>query len=262
MLTVLLSLCVLAAQGGQAKKAVPSAEEVASAQLTLDEAFRSGELKSIQAALEAAQTVPHPAVVRGMLRGLGDERAEVKLGVLQALRWLDHRDALEALHRAAKNRELMKPPELALAVLRGIGQHAQPSSIAVLAHDPFQPEDSGCLRARIFGLARIRTRDALEALFDILATTVGGAGQRRIQGRVLEDVRLALMLLTGLDQGLSPELWEQWWRENRKTFQIPRETPLLAKELRREWDAFWGLPTVYEREGRREDRGQDTPRKE
>lgn len=196
-------------------------------------------------------------MVREVQRGLEDERAEVKLAVLQALRWLEHPAALDALHRSAKDHKLMKVPELALGVLRGIGQHAHPSSIAVLAHDPFQPFDSWCLRARIFGLARIRKLEALEALLGILAT-VGGGGQRRIQPQ-MGDVRVGLMILTGVDQGGSPELWENWWRDNKKSFRVPLEAPPLPKELRKDWDIFWGLPRVYEREGRREDRGQDPP---
>lgn len=246
-----------ASNAGQTEQPVPSAEEVARASASLDEAFRSGEVTRIRAALEAAQAVPHASVVRGALRGLEDERADVKLAVLQALRRLDHPDALEALHLAAKDRKLMKAPELALAVLRGIGEHAEPRSVAILAHEPFQPDDPVCVRARLFGLARIRTLDALEAVLGILAT-VGAGGQRRLQGR-MGDARLALMMLTGVDQGRSPELWEEWWRDHKKTFRIPAEVPALPKELRADWEVFWGLQRRYEREPRREDRGQDPP---
>ncbi len=257
MLAALLSLCVLAVQEGQASKTPPGAEQVARVAAALDDALRSGETRQIQLALESAREAPHPAVVGRVLRFLEDDRTEVKLAALQVLRWLEHPDALEALQRAAKERKLMKVPELALGVLRGIGQHAQPSSIAVLAHDPFEPADAACVRARIFGLARIRRLEALAALFGILAP-VGVGGQRRIQSR-MEDVRLGLMILTGVDQGSSPELWESWWRDNKKSFRIPLEAPPLPKDLRQAWEAFWGLPRVYEREGRREDRGQDPP---
>jgi hypothetical protein len=114
-----------------------------------------------------------------------------------------------------------------------------------------------CVRARLFGLARIRTLAALEALLGILATT-GAGGQRRLQAR-MGDARLALMVLTGVDQGRSHELWEAWWRDHRKTFRIPSEVPALPPELRAQWEAFWGLQRTYEREPRREDRGRDPP---
>ena len=256
MLVTLLALCALTTQEGRADKS-PSAEEVARVVASLGEAFTSGEVRSIEQALESARTVPNADVVRAVARGLDDDRAEVKLATLQALRWLDHPDALEALHRAAKDRKLMKEPELALGVLRGIGQHAQPGSIAVLARDPFQPADPMCVRARLFGLARIRTLEALEAVLGILAT-VGNGGERLVQGR-MGDARIALMLLTGVDQGRSPELWEGWWRENKKTFRMPSELPALPKELRPDWEVFWGQRQRGERETRREDRGQDPP---
>ena len=261
MLATLLALCTLTTQEGRAEKPAPSAEDVARVASSLDEAFDAREVKGIELALEGARDVPHADVVREVVRGMADERVEVKLATLQTLRWLDHPDALEALHRAAKDRKLMKTPELALGVLRGLGQHARPRSIAILAQDPFQPGDAMCVRARLFGLARIRTTESIEALLGILATVDGG-GNRPIQGR-MADARVALMILTGVDQGLAHELWEEWWRENRKTFRIQPEAPALPKELRSDWDRFWGLRDVGERETRREDRGQDpSPRNE
>lgn len=257
MLAPLLALCVLATQAGQGQKPAPSAEDVARVVASLGAAFEARDVKGIELALEPARTVPHADVVRAVVRGMADERAEVKLATLQTLRWIDHPDALDALHRAAKDRGLMKDPGLALAALRGIGQHAEPRSIPVLAHDPFEPGDALCVRARLFGLARIRTLEALEGVLGILAP-VATSGQRLVQGR-MDDARLALMLLTGVDQGRSPELWEAWWRENRKTFKIPPEPTPLPQELRMDWDSFWGERRRNEREPRREDRGQDKP---
>src|SRR5262249_15132411 len=154
----LLAVCALLLQGsGEAAKPAPTAEEVARAEATLDQAYRAGDAAGIAAALESARVVAHPTVVKKVLEGLADERREVQLDVLQTLRWMDHRDALEALHRLAKERKWMKVPELAAAILRGIGQHADPTSVAVLAREPFEPEDFACWRARIFGMARIHT---------------------------------------------------------------------------------------------------------
>lgn len=259
MILFLLCLSLLSPQAGEGAKAAdkaPSAEEVARAGDSLESAFRSGDPRSIEAALLAAQTVPHPDIVKRIERGLADERKEVRLATLQALRWIDLSEAVQPLHRAAKRRELMKDPELAAAILRGIGQHADPSSVDVLARDPFEPNDHACRRARIFGLARIRSREALEALLGILAITNNGPkAERRIQPQ-MDDVRVGLVVLTGVDQGLSPELWDSWWRKNKKTFVLAEDFPVLAKEMRQQWDGFWGQPRIYERETRREDRGR------
>src|SRR5262245_20694903 len=134
MLSLLLSAVLLFApqQGGE-RASGPSAEDVARVTAGLDEAFRANDVKRLQVALEAAQSVPHADVVRKVVHGLEDERADVVLATLQALRWLDHPDALQALHRAAKERKLMRVPEQAAALLRAVAQHADPSSIALLA---------------------------------------------------------------------------------------------------------------------------------
>lgn len=237
----------------------PSAEQVAQATGELDSALRSRDLKQLKTALEAAQAVAHPEVVRRVARALDDERSEVKLAAVQALRWLDHAEALEALHRAARDRKLMKLPDLPGAVMRAIGQHADPRSISVLAHDPFQPQDGYCIRARILGLGHIRSRESVEALLGILAESGSEVGTRRVKPW-MEDMRLALVVLTGVDQGLSPELWERWWRENRKGFQVPAELPELPREMRETWADFWGLSRDYGRDRRREDRGNEPPR--
>jgi hypothetical protein len=258
----LLLLALLGPQESGPSKQGPSAEEVARAQAALDEAFRSRDAKRIQAALEGAHSLPHPGIVRSVARGLEDERAEVRLATLQALRWLEHPDALEVLHRAARNRPLMSSTELAGALLRALGQQADPRSIPVLARSPFEPDDQACLRARVFGLARIRTLESLEALIGILGVTGPGPGPRRVHGR-MGDFRLALMLMTGVDQGDSPELWERWWRENRRSFRMPAEPQPLPKYMREVWERYWGLVRESERDRLREDRGREpAPRRE
>lgn len=245
------------------QKEPPAPAEIARVEAALDQALRAGELPLIQAALEAAQSVPDAGVVRRVLRALEDERREVKLAALQTLRWMEHAEALEALHRLARERKHLKDIVVAAAVLRAIGQHGSPRSVEILARDPFDPEDLHCLRARILGLARIRTVEAVEALVGFLGYPGGGPNSdgRRIHP-YMGDVRMGLMLLTGVDHGNSAALWERWWRENKKTLDLPASPPKLPKEMREVWERFWGLPQTYERDRRREDRGQDPePRK-
>lgn len=255
MKALLLCTCLLLGQERE-KVRVPEAGEVAAAVAALEEAFRSDDPVQIEAALVSSWKVPHGAVLRALEAGFEDERKAVRLAVLQALRWNEHPDALERLHATTKEKKWLKDPELAAALLRGIGHHAEPRSIPFLARNPFDPDDFGCRRARIFGLAKIRTLDALEALMGILSVLRADlrSGMRRIQPQ-MDDVRLALMRLTGVDQGLSPEQWESWWRKNRRTFRIPEAVPELPKEMRSIWDRYWGNPLQYEREPRREDRG-------
>ncbi|HEX6882768.1 MAG TPA: HEAT repeat domain-containing protein [Planctomycetota bacterium] len=237
----------------------PTPAQVAEARGALDAALRSGELAALLAALEAAQRVPHAEVVKRVARALRDERKEVQLAALASLRWNAHAEALAALTQAQEERRWKDDRELLIASLRAIGQHGDPRSVALLAREPFEPHDHAVWRARIFGLARIGTEPALEALLGILgATTTGRPPERRV-APLMPEMRTALVLLTGVDLGLAPELWEDWWRANRKRYRPPEKTPLLPKELREGWDEFWGLPPFYERERRREDRGREPP---
>jgi hypothetical protein len=250
---LLAALAPFVQQDGQTKG--PDPARVAEVRLALEEAFRSGDEARIREALEATRSLPEGGLVKLVARGLADPRKDVRLATLMTLRWIEHKAALECLERAWEERKRWKDPELDLAVLRGIGQHASPSSVALLARDPFDPSDHACWRARIFGLARIRSRPALEALFTLLGAT-SGAGVRRVQP-LMADVRVALILMTSVDQGLAPERWERWWRENKKDFRIAPEEPLLPAELREPWDRFWGLSTPQGHERRREDRGRE-----
>jgi hypothetical protein len=233
--------------------AAPDEKAVQASLDQLDEALRSQDAKRIQAALEGAQALPHPALVKKIERGLDDERLEVRLATIQALRWQTHADALTVLHRIFRQRRFVKDAQISASLLRAIGQHADPSSIPLLAQEPFEPNDRFCVQARLFGLARLRTPEALEGVFTILGATTSN-GERRIK-LWMEDARVALMFLTGVDRGNAPELWEEWWRKNRRAFQIASEPPKLPKELRESWERFWGLPMGGERERRREDRG-------
>jgi hypothetical protein len=251
----LVSALSLAGQGEDPRPTGPSAEAVARATAGLDAALRARGVPGIVAALESAQSVPDAGVVRRVRTCLSDEREEVVLAAVQALRWLAHPDALGALHELAKERKHMRTPARAAAILRAIAQHGHASSVAVLARDPFEPEDAACVRARLLGLAHIRTPQALEALFGIVATTSPSGRERRI-APYMSDARLALVVLTGVDQGALPETWERWWQKNRKTFELPAEPPLLPKIERDAWDQFFGLPRDYERDRRREDRGR------
>jgi hypothetical protein len=259
MLAALLCSLLLVLPQEPEKEKGPDPVKVAEASAALEAAYRTHDMKALQAALESTHSLPDPGLVKQVARCLADDRREVKLATLQALRWIDHKDALDVLHRALKEKDWGANSEIGIAHLRAIGQHADPSSIAILSRDPFTPDDAPCLRARIFALANVRTTAALEAILEIMGVSAGGAQGRRV-GVVMKDVRVALILLTGVDQGLAPELWERWWRENKKGFRMASEPPLLPKELRESWDAFWGQQQYYERDRRREDRGKDPER--
>ncbi len=255
--TLLLALCVPAPLQEREKES-PSPALVEETVERLEQAYEANDRTTIQAAMEAATQVLHPAVIREVRRALQNKDLEVVLAGVHALRWMDHDDVLDALHGAAKDKRLMKEAPVAGAILKAIGQHADPRSIAILAQDPTESLDRVPVQARILGLGRIRSKDSVAALMKLMAETAGAAGHRRFAGW-MEDFRLSLMILTGVDQGKTPEHWERWWRENQKTFVLPPEPPPLPKAQRTRWNVFWGNPKDYERSPLREDRGGEAP---
>ena len=255
MSALLLAACLLLLPPQEERK-VPSPEEVKRACAELEEALRAKDEKLLARALQAAQEVDHAEVVKRVLRTLDDERTSGRLAALQALRFLDVPEALGELHRLAKDKKRLREPDLGAALLRAIGEHADPSSVALLAREPFDPPRGDCVKARIYSLARIRTRDALEGLLAMVSTTAQGNHPRPIPP-YLDDARLALVILTGTDQGKDPVRWEEWWRANRKGFALPERSPELPRELAEKWAEYWGLERPSGRGERREDRGSE-----
>lgn len=247
--------CLLLLPAQEERKA-PSPEDVKRACVELEDALRGKDEKALARALQAAQDVDHAEVVKRVTKALADERASVRLAALQALRFLDVPEALSELHRLAKDKKRLREPDLGAALLRAIGEHADPGSVTLLAREPFDPPRGDCVKARIYSLARIRTRESLEGLLAMVATTAQGNYPRPITP-YLDDARLALVILTGTDQGKDPARWEDWWRANRKDHVLPERMPELPRELAEQWAEYWGLGRPSGRGERREDRGNE-----
>ena len=245
-------------QDAAGARARPSEEDVRRTVAELEAALAGTDLARTRKALEAAQVVPDAAVVEAAARALALEPQEVVLAGLQCLRWNEHPSALESLHKAAKDKRLRRTPALATGLYRAIAWHGDARSIEVLTRDPLEPIEHLTIQARILGLGRIRTKDSVDALMRLLAMTPAQPGpNRRVLQPWMEDFRVSLAMLTGVDQGLEPELWESWWRENKKDLRVAPEPPVLAAALRDRWDRYWGDMRGYGRERRREDRGKD-----
>jgi hypothetical protein len=95
----------------------------------------------------------------------------------------------------------------------------------------------------------IRHRDSVEGVIGLMRKV----GRHRAQ-RHMEDVRTALMVLTGVDHGRSQDAWNEWWNDNKRTLEIQAEPHALPKKAQREWDRYWGLePAEEERPAKRRD---------
>jgi hypothetical protein len=234
----------------------PTDAEVSTAVEAVRAALREHDRAAITSALEAAAKVPHRSVVKAVTAALDDDDVLVVVAGLQALRFLETPAALEALHEAAKEREHRIDPEIAVPLFRAIGQHGDPRSIEVLAKNVNEVPDHGIIQARILALGHIRSVEAVEKLIELRVLT-GPNGRHRVLEGWKEDFRLSLLALTGVDNGAEADLWERWWRANRKTFEVPEALPPLPADLARRWRHYWGEGRMDERRKRREDRRRD-----
>ena len=176
---------------------------------------------------------------------------------IQALGMLDHPAALKQLHSLSKRdrKKLAKDPDLSVAVVKAIARHGSPDSIPYLIKDMFQTKHPQIARARIVGLGGIRSTRSVEELFGLMR----GAARNKIQN-YMKDFRLALVVLTAVDQGQSQDLWMSWWSDNKKDLKVSAKPPVLPKELQRRWDSYWGYQRKYNRQKRRGERGDDPER--
>ncbi len=206
-------------------------------------AFAGDEVDAMLAAVRKAEAFVHADVVAALKKGLKEER-RVQEATLEALRFMDHPAALEALHDAYEKEAVADDEALLTLLLKAIGQHASTSSIEVLSDDAWAAQSRQVLEARILGLGRIRDRRSVEALMGIMQK----AG-RAWTADHMDGFRLALLALTGSDQGRSRDAWVAWWNKHRKTFEVPADPPPLPEALERRWNAYWQA-------GRAADRGR------
>lgn len=219
-------------------------KRVEAAVTELDNAFKTGKSEDRVRAIRAGFEVLDGKVIDGIGRGLRDTDESVRRAAVEALGRMRHPRALEALHGFVRgSREsLQKDEELFPATLRAIARHGSPSSIEILTDDPFSQRSYGAVRARVLGLGNIRSEKAVEALFDMLKKV----GLHRVDN-YMDDIRLALVHLTGEDQGKDPEMWNKWWRAQ-KNYKLPQTPPEMKPLDQLAWNTYWEIqPAKRER---------------
>jgi hypothetical protein len=254
MLLLFAALAALLHGEGQ-KPPTLDPERVKAAVADLDKAFKEPEARTRIQAIERNASVLDPQVIDRIARGLRDREADVKRSAIEALRGMDHAAAVKELEVAAKTEKpLREDPVLYAALVRAIGQHASKTSIAVLCEDVGSLPDREVVRARILALGRIRDARSVEALIGMMR--IAGPGK---VDEVMEDFRLSLAVLTGVDQGASPAKWTDWWNGNKGKIEVKPEPPRLSRQLQSRWDVYWGAKPRYERQPRRGERGRGDP---
>ncbi|MFT5291190.1 MAG: HEAT repeat protein [Planctomycetota bacterium] len=244
------------AAASQAEDEGPSEEDIAKAVANLKAAIKGREEEAIVNACAAGALVPHDDVVQQLvkvleLRRKDEEAKPLRQAALEALGEIGLPSSLKALHKAfRKSKDLRKDPELSVLLLRSIANHEDPSSIEVFGEGLDSTPSKEALRARILGLARIRTKESIDALVNLMNRST--KNRRVLQ---MEDFRLAFAVLTGIDRGKDATAWMRWWNDAKKTFEVSPEMGELPKALMQRWRSFWGWGEEEKRGKRREDRG-------
>jgi len=236
MLHILLALSLSIADLPQNPVPV-DAQHVKAAVADLEKAFKDGQSADRIRAIHEHDQLLDPQVIHAISRGFQDRDVEVQRATIEALRFMNHPEALKELESVAqKDEPLRKDAELYAELLKAIGQHGNPSSIPILKDCLWSVRDREVIRARLFGLAHIRTEASIDAVITMMR-----AGGRMVMAPFMEDIRLALAMLTGVDQGRSQDLWDAWWNDNRAKFKVDPKPPVLAKPLQKSWDAYWDV---------------------
>ena len=219
------------------KPVEPDPVRVKAAVTELKEAFAKTEPGPRLRAIQSAATLADGEVVGLIARGLGDKDLSVQNAAIEALRYNEHKKALEELHTRAKLKAAKENLPVYATLIRAIGQHCSPSSIDVLNDNPWSTPDAAVLQAKILSLGRIHTRESVKALTDLMEV----AGINKIEP-FMPDFRLALWAQTGADQGASRDLWLRWYRENKDKLKLLETPPAEPKELVKRWTRYWSKP--------------------
>ena len=219
----------------------PTQAQADAAVKALKEGLASKEAATRVAALRAAADVPHADVAKAVAVALKDKDENVEIAAMEALGKLRTPEGLKELIRAASDKQLRKNARLFSTLLKAIGRHGDPSAIAVLSDSPWDNTDTAVIRARIYGLGNIRDVRAIDALMEMMNKGSPLPGE---DAPFMPDFRVALARLTGTDQTTNKSLWQTWWKNNKKGFQVSDEQLAMPADLQAKWDEYWGTPAA------------------
>ena len=225
----------------------PTKEQVKNAVDELNAAKKSKSAARQLAAIYSNMLIVDPKVIKAIRKTAKNSGRSVIEAAIDALGWIPHKTALKELQGVYKrHRDLYKFENYYSRMLKAIGRHSDESSLKILMDKPLKGLTMASGRARILGTARIRSKKAVESLMHAMQLG-GGDGRRPLQmtqgGQpFMGALRLALVVLTGVDKGKNKTAWQTWWRENKRTFKISEERPDLDESMREAWEEYWEEP--------------------
>jgi hypothetical protein len=237
-------------QAKPAEKVVVDPKRVQAATAALDQAFKDGKSADKIEAIQKTMGVVDGAVIERIAKGLRDRDVAVKQTAIDALGRMKHPESVKTLNSyyQSEKQTLLKDEVTFPLLLKSIGRLGDPSSVAVLSDSPFSSKIFPSIQARLYGLGNIRTVESIDELVGFMKL-----GAERDFQALMPEWRVALVHLTGTDHGgESIQLWEKWWRENKKEFKLPEEPQPMSPDLQTKWDSYWSAPFKPQSEGKRE----------
>jgi HEAT repeat protein len=215
-----------------------SRERVEAALAALASAAKGGDAEAQAAAIRQSVDAVDARVVEAIAKELGSKHApvaEAAIDTLGRMRDPASTRALTGHYKSHKKALTDDEPRLA-ELLKAIGRLGDPKGVETLTDSPFAAKTYPVVKARILGLGNIRDASAIEGLVE-LASKVGV----RDLENYMADIRLALVQLTGQDQGDDPRQWGTWWRDAKKGYAVSPEPKPLPAEMRVRWNEYWGI---------------------
>lgn len=251
---LLLSLTLAAAlYAPQQPAPPPDPLKVKAAVAELARAFEKGLASECVAAIQNATPLIDASVIEGIARGLKSGDKLVVSAALEALRAMPHAKSSSALVGVfERDKKLRKDPELAVKLVKAIGQHQFASTREVLAAGGVNDDAGPVIEARILAIANVRSVESVETLIAMMRT----AGREKI-APYLPTFRVALMRLVGEDAGHTQEAWMSWWGEHKKGLEVSAQAAPMPREQQLRWDSFWGNEIDQGRSKKRGERGND-----
>lgn len=222
----------------------------------IDKALKDKKLEASQKgnALRAETGLIHKLVIKRIAKSLKDKEPLIRDAAVESLGGMLHPDSIDALltHGKRDKKKMVKDREYHVAWIKAVGRQGSVDALDALTDGLFSYPTAAVIQARIYAIANIRDTKSIETLIKVMTIT----DTRRVNNH-MPTVQIALIRLTSIDLGRSVQSWTKWWREEKKSFEIPKEPPAMKKQMQSRWDRFWGYRRTYDRNQKRSKRGQD-----
>jgi len=239
LLLVPLLLSLSAAPTAQEPPPAPTPEAVEAALAALKTAFDAKDHRERIGAILEHGWIDEERVIAYVSRGLSDRDAEVRIVAVEALGGMHSDRSLEALTRYFERRhnKTRRDPELWPRLFRAVGRRGDPRAIPTLLQSVREQMSRATIRARLFALANIRSKDSVAGVLEVLERL-----EERHREASMEDARTALLVLTGERIAGDEQALRDWWAARPPEYTLPAEAPRLEGPAWEAWREFWELP--------------------